>query len=90
MIDITVLLLDGTFSSTAVGPMEVFQHTGTLWNMFAGKPPRLAFGLRRHLWTGARCGATGPSRSGRRQPWRTFARRKSSLFPPRGPACMTW
>jgi len=38
MIDITVLLLDGTFSSTAVGPMEVFQHTGTLWNMFAGKP----------------------------------------------------
>jgi len=43
MIDITVLLLDGTFSSTAVGPMEVFQHTGTLWNMFAGKPPAPRF-----------------------------------------------
>src|SRR5712671_6049997 len=38
LIDITVLLLDGTFSSTAVGPMEVFQHTGVLWNMFAGQP----------------------------------------------------
>jgi transcriptional regulator GlxA family with amidase domain len=39
MIDVTVLLLDGTFSSTAIGPMEVFCHTGALWNMFAGKKP---------------------------------------------------
>lgn len=39
LIDVTVLLLDGTFSSTAIGPMEVFQHTGVLWNAFAGKPP---------------------------------------------------
>ena len=38
LIDVTVLLLDGTFSSTAIGPLEVFQHTGALWNMFAGKP----------------------------------------------------
>jgi transcriptional regulator GlxA family with amidase domain len=37
MIDVTVLILDGTFSSTAIGPMEVFRHTGVLWNMFAGK-----------------------------------------------------
>ena len=37
MIDVTVLILDGTFSSTAIGPMEVFRHTGALWNMFAGK-----------------------------------------------------
>ncbi len=31
MIDVTVLLLDQTFSSTAVGPMEVFRHAGSLW-----------------------------------------------------------
>ena len=37
MIDVTVLFLDGTFSSTAVGPMEVFKHAGTLWNMLTGK-----------------------------------------------------
>ena len=39
MIDVTVLFLDGTFSSTAIGPMEVFRHAGTLWNYLAGTPP---------------------------------------------------
>ncbi len=38
MIDVTVLFLDGTFSSTAIGPMEVFRHTGELWNTFTGTP----------------------------------------------------
>ncbi len=37
MIEVTVLFLDGTFSSTAVGPMEVFRHAGTLWNLLTGK-----------------------------------------------------
>src|SRR5580698_4380693 len=37
MIDVTVLFLDATFSSTAVGPMEVFRHAGSLWNILAGK-----------------------------------------------------
>ena len=36
MIEVTVLFLDGTFSSTAIGPMEVFRHAGTLWNMLTG------------------------------------------------------
>ena len=36
MIDVTVLFLDETFSSTAVGPMEVFRHAGSLWNILAG------------------------------------------------------
>lgn len=36
MKDVTVLFIDGTFSSTAVGPMEVFRHTGTLWGMLTG------------------------------------------------------
>ena len=28
MIDVTILFLDETFSSTAIGPMEVFRHAG--------------------------------------------------------------
>jgi transcriptional regulator GlxA family with amidase domain len=36
VIDVTVLFLDETFSSTAVGPMEVFRHAGSLWNILAG------------------------------------------------------
>jgi transcriptional regulator GlxA family with amidase domain len=36
MRDVTILFLDETFSSTAVGPMEVFRHAGTLWNMLTG------------------------------------------------------
>jgi hypothetical protein len=39
MRDVTVLLLDGTFSSTAIGPMEVFRHAGSLWNILTGKSP---------------------------------------------------
>lgn len=41
--DVTVLFLDATFSSTAIGPMEVFRHTGTLWNEFTGKEPAPRF-----------------------------------------------
>jgi len=37
MKDVTILFLDGTFPSTAVGPMEVFRHAGILWNMLTGK-----------------------------------------------------
>jgi transcriptional regulator GlxA family with amidase domain len=39
MTEVTVLFLDGTFSSTAIGPMEVFRHAGTLWNFLAGTRP---------------------------------------------------
>jgi transcriptional regulator GlxA family with amidase domain len=35
--DVTVLFLKDTFSSTAIGPMEVFRHAGTLWNSFTGE-----------------------------------------------------
>jgi len=37
MTEVTILFLDGTFSSTAVGPMEVFRHAGTLWNFLTEK-----------------------------------------------------
>ena len=39
MTEVTVLLLDETFSSTAIGPMEVFRHAGELWNVLTGKRP---------------------------------------------------
>src|SRR5215470_4181766 len=36
MKEIVVLLLDQMFSSTAIGPMEVFRHAGSLWNLLTG------------------------------------------------------
>lgn len=45
MIDVTVLLLDQSFSSTAVGPMEVFRYAGWLWNHLTGKPERPRFNV---------------------------------------------
>jgi len=43
MTEVTILFLDQTFSSTAVGPMEVFRHAGTLWNFLTGTPQRPRF-----------------------------------------------
>jgi transcriptional regulator GlxA family with amidase domain len=43
MTNVTILFLDGTFSSTATGPMEVFRHCGTLWNSCTGKQPAPRF-----------------------------------------------
>ena len=34
--DVTILFLDGTSPSTAIGPMEVFLHAGSLWNLLTG------------------------------------------------------
>jgi len=45
MMEVTVLLLDQTFSSTAVGPMEVFLHAGSLWNHLTGKPAKPRFNV---------------------------------------------
>ena len=36
MKEITVLLLDQMFSSTAIGPAEVFRHAGSLWGTLVG------------------------------------------------------
>jgi transcriptional regulator GlxA family with amidase domain len=43
MINVTVLFLEETFSSTAVGPMEVFRHAGALWNSLTGAQPAPRF-----------------------------------------------
>ncbi len=41
--DVTVVFLDQTFSSTAIGPMEVFRHAGALWNFLTGTQPSPRF-----------------------------------------------
>jgi transcriptional regulator GlxA family with amidase domain len=46
MIDVTVVLLDGAFMSTAVGPLEVFHSAGTLWNVLVGQPQTPRFRVR--------------------------------------------
>jgi transcriptional regulator GlxA family with amidase domain len=43
MINVTILLLDQGFSSTAIGPMEVFRHSGSLWNYLNGTQPIARF-----------------------------------------------
>jgi transcriptional regulator GlxA family with amidase domain len=43
MIDVTVLFLEGTFASTATGPMDVFNHAGSLWNYLTGTAQRPRF-----------------------------------------------
>jgi transcriptional regulator GlxA family with amidase domain len=43
MTEVTILFLADTFSSTAIGPMEVFRHSGTLWNYLTGSRPAPRF-----------------------------------------------
>lgn len=43
MTDVTLLFLDGTFSSTATGPMDVFRQAGMLWNNCTGERTRQRF-----------------------------------------------
>ena len=49
MTNVTVLFLDETFPSTAIGPMEVFRHTGTRWNCFTGMKPVCHFHVTTNL-----------------------------------------
>ena len=37
-IDVTVILLDGGYASTAIAPLEVFHSAGMLWNWLKGEP----------------------------------------------------
>jgi transcriptional regulator GlxA family with amidase domain len=39
MIDVTLLFLDGSSPSTAIGPMDVFATAGKLWNVLTGQEP---------------------------------------------------
>lgn len=42
-LDVTVVLLDGGYCSTAVGPIEIFHSAGTLWNWLHGKSSQPRF-----------------------------------------------
>ncbi len=46
VLDVTVVLLDGGYASTAIGPIEVFHSAGHLWNWLHGKTPEPRFRVR--------------------------------------------
>ena len=46
MLDVTVVLLNDGFASTAIVPVEVFHSAGVLWNELHGKPPAPLFRVR--------------------------------------------
>jgi transcriptional regulator GlxA family with amidase domain len=43
MLDVTIVLLDNNYASTALGPIEVFHSAGRLWNVLRGDEPRASF-----------------------------------------------
>src|SRR6476660_3955248 len=43
MIDVTVVLLNDNYASTAIGPIEVFYSAGLLWNQLKGETPEPRF-----------------------------------------------
>jgi transcriptional regulator GlxA family with amidase domain len=43
MLDVTVVLLNDNYASTAIGPIEVFHSAGTLWQVLHGEVPRPHF-----------------------------------------------
>jgi transcriptional regulator GlxA family with amidase domain len=46
VLDVTVLLLDGGYPSTAIGPIEVFHSAGLLWNRLHGNATEPRFRVR--------------------------------------------
>lgn len=45
-LNVTVVMFDGGFSSTAIGPMEVFYAAGLLWQRLHGEPEQPRFNVR--------------------------------------------
>ena len=39
-LDVTVVLLEAGYASTAIAPIEVFHSAGLLWNWLHGETPR--------------------------------------------------
>src|SRR5436190_23569864 len=46
VLDVTVVLLEGGYASTAIAPIEVFHSAGLLWNWLHGETPRPRFRVR--------------------------------------------
>jgi hypothetical protein len=45
-IDVTVVLLEDGYASTAIGPIEVFHSAGLLWNWLRGEAKQPRFRVR--------------------------------------------
>lgn len=59
MLDVVVLLLDGGYPSTAIGPVEVFQSAGNLWHMLHGETAQPRFRVRVASLDGRSIGGIG-------------------------------
>jgi transcriptional regulator GlxA family with amidase domain len=46
VLDVTVVLLDAGYASTAIGPIEVFHSAGVLWQYLHGQAPQPRFRVR--------------------------------------------
>lgn len=46
VLDVTVVLLEGGYASTAIGPIEVFHSAGVIWNWMRGEPTQPRFRVR--------------------------------------------
>lgn len=46
VLDVTVILLEAGYASTAIGPLEVFHSAGVLWNSLHGDAPQPRFRVR--------------------------------------------
>jgi len=46
VLDVTVVLLEGGYASTAIGPIEVFHSAGVLWNLLRGDVQQPRFRVR--------------------------------------------
>src|SRR6185503_435362 len=53
VLDVTIVLLEGGYASTAIAPVEVFQSAGLLWNSLRGNPSRPRFRVRTASLDGA-------------------------------------
>ena len=45
-LEVTVLVTEESFASTAVGPIEIFHSAGALWDYFHGRPAEPRFRVR--------------------------------------------
>jgi transcriptional regulator GlxA family with amidase domain len=60
MIDVTVVLLEGSLPSTSMAPLEIFSSAGTLWGTLMGEPSQNLFRVRTASLTGKHAQAIVP------------------------------
>ena len=46
VLDVTIVLLEAGYASTAIGPLEVFHSAGVIWNWLHGEPLQPRFRVR--------------------------------------------